>query len=139
MSKFAMMSRPKKPTQDERLQHALWNDIGMPDVLSAVEEFMKKHTHLKLADVSLEYNGWADDGTNLSLQAAGKPHSQYQKELRQYKKELKVYNNWRADNREEILKHKVAEKERIAKNKLEWTQERLVKELKAVNAKMEKA
>jgi hypothetical protein len=100
-----------------------------------IKGFMKKNPHLTLSDVSIEWD--MEDG--MALEAAGKPYAVYQEELATYQRELKTYNNWRADNREEILKYKAAEKKRVAKRKLTRTLERLGKEIEKVEAKLVEA
>jgi hypothetical protein len=100
-----------------------------------IKGFMKKNPHLALSDVSLEWD--MEDG--MALEAAGKPAAVYKREVATYRRELKDYNDWRADNREGILKHKAAEKKRIAKRKLTRTLERLGKEIEQVEAKLVKA
>jgi hypothetical protein len=106
------------------------------DFNEQVEAFMKKHTHLTLADISIEFDSHAYE---ITLEAAGKSHTQYEKEMRQYKKEMKAYKLWQIEKADEIIVWKEAEKKRIAKAKLQRTQDRLNKELAAVEAKLEKA
>jgi hypothetical protein len=127
-----MQHRPKKPSQDGELTQDLYNGTTIPDLYVEVEEFMKKNPHLIQADVSIEWD--IEDG--MTLTAAGKPYAVYQREVTKYRKDLKAYNDWRADNREAILKHKAAEKKRIAKRKLTRTLERLGKEIEQVEAKL---
>jgi hypothetical protein len=132
------MNRPKKPSQDGSLELQLFNGMSVKEFNEQVEIFMKKNTHLVLDDIAVEWE--YDEGyVDLSLVAAGKPYAQYQKEVKQYKKELKAYNLWRVNSADEIAAFKASEKKRIAKDKLKRTQDRLAKELAAVEAKLEKA
>jgi multidrug resistance efflux pump len=108
----------------------------MRDFSHELEEFMKEHTHLTVADVSLEFDPHEYE---ITLEAAGKSHAQYEKEMVQYKKEMKAYKLWQIERADDIIAFKEAEKKRIAKAKLQRTQDRLNKELAAVEAKLERA
>jgi hypothetical protein len=130
------MTRPKKPSEDGQLTRDLWNCISMRDFSHELEEFMKEHTHLTVADVSLEFDPHEYE---ITLEAAGKTHIQYNKEMVQYKKEMKAYKLWQIERADDIIAFKEAEKKRIAKAKLQRTQDRLNKELAAVEAKLERA
>jgi hypothetical protein len=108
----------------------------MTDFNLEVEKFMKEHTHLSLCDISLEFDPHEYE---IILEAAGKSHTQYEKEMVQYKKEMKAYKLWQIERADDIIAFKEAEKKRIAKAKLQRTQDRLNKELAAVEAKLERA
>jgi hypothetical protein len=108
----------------------------LPDLKEEVEEFLKEHTHLTMADVSLEFDPHEYE---ITLEASGKSHTQYMEEMEQYKKEVKAYKIWQATKADEITAYKEAEKKRIAKAKLNRTKERLHKEMVAVEAKLRKA
>jgi multidrug resistance efflux pump len=108
----------------------------LPDFNREVEAFMKEHTHLKLGDISIEFDPHEYE---VSLEAAGKSHTQYMKEIAEYQKDLKAYRIWQATNADEIIAFKEAEKKRIAKAKLQRTKDRLAKEMAAVEAKLEKS
>jgi hypothetical protein len=75
----------------------------------------------------------------MSLMAAGKSHTQYEREMVQYQKEMKAYKLWQIERADDIIAFKEAEKKRVAKAKLNRTKERLAKEMAAVEAKLEKA
>jgi len=138
MSKFMWMTRPKKPSQDGSLDRQLYNGMSIKELNEEVESFMKMHTHIDLNDISLEWD-YDDSYVTMQLSAAGKSHAQYMQEIAKYKKEMKAYRIWQATNADEIVAFKEAEKKRIAKGKLQRTQERLKKEMAAVEAKLEKA
>jgi hypothetical protein len=114
----------------------LWNCIALDDLTREVEAFMKEHTHLTADDVSIEFDPHEYE---ISLEAAGKSHVQYMQEMEQYKEDMRSYKIWQATKADEITAYKESEKKRIAKAKLQRTQERLKKEMAAVEAKLEKA
>jgi hypothetical protein len=136
MGKFMWMTRPNKPSQDGQLTRDLWCCISITDFNLEVEKFMKEHTHVRLCDISIEFDPYEYEVT---LEAAGKSHIQYEKEMVQYKKEMKAYKLWQLERADDIIAFKEAEKKRIAKAKLNRTKERLAKEIAAVEAKLEKA
>ena len=119
MAEFKMRNRPKKPQEPRAISEQLGYDLLFSELLLRVELFMENNQLSSTKEVEVCVGDNWDGGYCLCLEAEGKTHSLYNKEILVYKAELKEYNDWRKDNRVEIEKEKIKIKETIRIRKLE--------------------
>ena len=136
MSNFKMMTRPKKPDHIQDLAHDLGDSIDLETLLKEVETFMATYPHLTHEDIFIECD-W--HYYNLYLSAENVTLAEFNKQMGEYKEQLKIYTKWKINNKDAIIKHKADEKAHIAKDKLEKSKSRLIKELAALEAKIQQS
>ncbi len=139
MSSFKMRNRPKKPTEPKTISFEVGKYVALEYLLECVEKFKEEHPDRNPKEilVTVEETAWA--GMSVFLEAPPRSQREYEAKQEAYKLELKAYKSWQDGHAPEIQKHKAVKKKATAKTKLKRTQERLNKELAAVEVKLGKA
>jgi hypothetical protein len=137
---FKMRARPKKPTQPRTITFEVGCYVTLGYFNECVEKFKTENPDRSEREIMLaiEDTDW-DHNTAIVLSAPPQSQRDYEAKVDAYKIELKAYKMWQGSHEVEIDKHKVKEKKAAKKRKLKRTQERLVKEMAAIEAKLEKA
>jgi hypothetical protein len=139
MSKFKMRTRPKKPSEPASVSYEVGDHVSVGYLLECIEKFKAENPGRSEREITLEIEHEWHDGYGIYLVAPPETYRAYEKKLAEYKLDLKAYQSWQKAHPKEIEKHKAAQKKATAKRKLARTKDRLVKEMAAVEAKLEKA
>ncbi len=139
MSSFKMRPRPKKPTEPRTETFEVGCHVTLGYLLECVEKFKTENPdrsdrEIMLCTEETDWHGWT-----IMLEVPPQSQREYEAKLQAYKIEVKAYKMWQGKHEVEIDKHKIKEKKAAAKRKLKRTQERLAKEMAAIEAKLEKA
>lgn len=137
MATFKMMNRPKKPTEPRAISEDIGCDVMFPDLQIRVDKFVEHNQLSSSAKVEVVVGDHWDGGYCMVLETEGKTHSLYNKEMAIYAIELKVYNNWRKDNRIEIEKDKAKAKKEIKIRNLEKRLAKATKDAEDLKVKLE--
>ncbi len=140
MSKFKMRPRPKKPTEPRTITFEVGCYVTLGYMLECIEKFKTENPDRSEREIMLTIDdtNWGENNT-IVLSAPPQSQRDYEAKLEAYKLDLKAYKSWQKSHEKEINKWKLAEKKKAAKRKLKRSQDRLVKELAVVEAKLEKA
>jgi hypothetical protein len=135
-----MRPRPKKPSEPATITFEVGCYVTLGYMLECIEKFKVENPDRSEREIMLaiEDTNWGENNT-IVLSAPPQSHAAYEVDLAAYKLDLKAYQSWQKSHEKEIDKWKVAEKKKVAKRKLKRTQERLTKEMAAIEAKLEKA
>ncbi len=145
MSKFEMRPRPRKPTQPKHVTFEVGSRVTLGYLHECVEKFKTENPGRSEQEImlSIEQEGYSCDSIysydSIYLNAPPESHRGYEKKLEAYQIELKSYKMWQGKYEVEIGRCRAAEKKKVAKRKLKRTEDRLIKEMAAVKAKLEKA
>ncbi len=139
MSKFEMRPRPKRPTLPRHVTFEVGGYVTLGYLHECVEKFKTENPGRSEQEImlSIENEDYCD--SRIYLNAPPESHRGYEKKLEAYQIELKSYKMWKGKYEVEIGKCKAVEKKKVAKRKLKRTEDRLIKEMEAVKAKLEKA
>jgi hypothetical protein len=140
MAAFKMRPRPRKPTEPQTITFEVGGFVTLGYFLECVEQFKTENPDRSPREIMLniEEKDWGCPRWTIVLEAPPQSQAAYEKKLEEYKIEFKAYKMWQKAHEKEIDKHKIKAKKATAKRKLKRTQERLKKEMAAIEAKLEK-
>ncbi len=139
MSKFKMRPRPKKPTKPRHVTFEVGAHVTLGYLHECVEKFKTENPGRSEQEIILSIEEGDYSCYSIYLNAPPESHRGYEKKLEAYQIELKSYKMWQGKYEVEIGRCRAAEKKKVAKRKLKRTEDRLIKEMAAVKAKLEKA